>query len=123
MSDVSLPDRVKRWKEAWESSDVQRIVALYDAKCRHESALVPRLYPEARGNVVVGVKALREYVVRGVGWFTGVRHEILSVVENDRRSAIEYLRHSDVDGSSPAHVLELLVWHGERIRSAVVFHV
>ena len=118
-----LPERVTRWKTAWESSDVERIVALYDAKCRHESSLVPRLYPEARGNVIEGVKALREYVVRGVSWFTGVRHEIVSVVEDGERSAIEYLRHSDLDGSSPAHVLELLEWNGDRIRSAVVFHV
>ena len=123
MAKVELPERIERWKAAWESSDVARIAALYAEKCRHESALVPRLYPEAKGNVLVGAKALRAYLARGVTWFTGVRFEVLSFVEDGERSAIEYRRFSDVDGASPTHVLELIEWNGNKIRSAVVFQV
>jgi hypothetical protein len=123
MAEVDLPERIARWKAAWESSDVERIAALYAAKCRHESGLVRRLYPEAKGNVLVGPKALRAYLARGVTWFTGVRFEVLSIVEDGERSAIEYRRHSDVDSSSPAHVLELIEWSREKIRSVVVFQV
>ncbi|MGH7803543.1 MAG: nuclear transport factor 2 family protein [Candidatus Binatia bacterium] len=123
MAEIALPKRIERWKAAWESSDVERILALYAAKCRHESALVPRLYPEAKGAILVGPKALRAYLERGVAWFTRVRFEVVSIVEDERRSAIEYRRHSDVDGGSPAHVLELLEWSGDEIRSAVVFQV
>ena len=122
MAKVELPERIERWKGAWESSDVARIAALYAEKCRHESALVPRLYPEAKGNVLVGAKALRAYLARGVTWFTGVRFEVLSFIEDGERSAIEYRRFSD-DGASPTHVLELIEWSGNKIRSAVVFQV
>lgn len=116
------PERVERWKSAWESLDVERIVALYTADARHESALVPKLYPEARGAALRGEKSLREYLRRGMGWFQGLEIEVLAVVDDGKRMVIEYRRHSDVDRRKPARVLELLQWRGERIRSAAVFH-
>lgn len=115
-------ERIERWKSAWESCDVERIVALYTGDARHESALVPKLYPEARGTVLRGERALREYVVRGVAWFEGLEIEVLSVLENGKRTAIEYRRRSQIDGQKPARVLELVEWRGDRIRSATVFH-
>jgi hypothetical protein len=113
--------RVERWKSAWESLDVERIVALYAPGARHESALVPKLYPEARGTALRGEKSLREYVRRGVGWFAGLEIEVLSALEDGDRMAIEYRRHSDVDRRKPARVVELLEWRKDRIRAAAVF--
>jgi hypothetical protein len=115
-------ERVERWKSAWESLDVDRIVALYTPDARHESALVPKLFPEARGIALRGEKSLREYVRRGRAWFEGLEIEVLSVLEDGKRMAIEYRRHSNVDRRKPARVLELLEWKGERIRLAAVFH-
>lgn len=115
--------RVELWKSAWESLDPDRIVALYTSDARHESALVPKLYPEARGVALRGGKSLREYLRRGNTWFGGLEIEVLSVLEDGKRMAIEYRRVSNVDRRKPARVLELLEWRGERIRSATVFHL
>jgi hypothetical protein len=43
-------------------------------------------------------------------------------VESDTGAAVEYLRHSNIDADQPAHVLELMEWERERIKSVRVFH-
>lgn len=98
------------------------IVALYRQDATHSSKLVPRLYAEAKGTTLHGEREIREYLSRGNQWFVELRLEVLSVVESGDHSAIEYRRHSNIDGPSPAHVLELIHWVEERIQSAVVFH-
>lgn len=115
-------ERVERWKSAWESCDVERIVALYTEDARHESAIVPKLYPEARGTVLRGERALHEYVVRGVAWFHGLEIEVRSVIGDGKRTAIEYRRRSQGDAKKAVRVVELIEWRGDRIRSATVYH-
>jgi hypothetical protein len=50
-----------------------------------------------------------------------LRFELLSVTEAEGRSAVEYRRHSNIDGEHPAHVLELIEWEGDRITAVRVF--
>lgn len=45
-----------------------------------------------------------------------------SSTESSSRAAIEYRRHSNVDGANPAHVLELVEWGGALIKAVRVFH-
>jgi len=116
-----MSERVERWKAAWESRDLERIVALYEAGATHASKLVPRLYPEVGGFVLEGTADIREYVRRGLERYKELRFEIASVTETEDRSGVEYRRHSNVDGH-PVHVLELIEWNGPRIRAVRVFH-
>jgi hypothetical protein len=122
MADGQISERVSRWREAWESRDIERIVAMYRPGAIHESSLIPRLYPEAEGTTVTAPESLREYVRRGLERFTELRFEIITATENDRRAAIEYRRHSNIDGANPAHVLELVEWDGDLISHVRVFH-
>ena len=114
--------RVLRWKAAWESRDVDAIVRMYEADATHESALVPSLYPEAGGTVLDGAEQIRDYVARGIGRFTELRFELVSVTESASRAAIEYRRHSNIDGANPARVLELVEWRGALIMTVRVYH-
>jgi uncharacterized damage-inducible protein DinB len=114
--------RVDRWREAWETRDCERIVALYAPGATHASPLVPRLYPEAGGTVLRGHDQIREYFRRALGRFTTLRFEIASVTETESRAAVEYHRHSNVDADRPAHVLELIEWSGAHIAAVRVFH-
>jgi hypothetical protein len=119
-----VSEQVRRWKAAWESLDPARVVALYAPSATHASALVPRLYQEAgSGHELHGAAEIRTYVERALARFTTLRFELLSVTESDGRSAVEYRRHSNVDGEHPAHVLELIEWDGDRIAAVRVFHV
>jgi hypothetical protein len=117
-----VSEQVRRWKAAWESRDPARVVALYAPGATHTSALVPRLYPEAGRHELKGVDQIRAYVERGLARFSTLRFELLSVTESDGRSAVEYHRHSNIDGEHPAHVLELIEWDGDRITAVRVFH-
>ena len=44
------------------------------------------------------------------------------VTESGDRAAVEYRRHSNLDGANPAHVLELIEWRDALISSVRVFH-
>ena len=114
--------RVEAWKAAWESRDVARIVAMYAPDATHTSELVPRILPEAEGTTCVGREQIAEYFRRALGRYRELRFELLTVTEDATRSAVEYRRHSDVDGGTPRHVLELLEWDGRRLAAVRVFH-
>lgn len=110
------------WKAAWESRDPDKVAKLYARDATHASAVVSQLYPEAKAAVLSGRDQIREYARRGMARFTTLRFEIISVVESDTSAAVEYHRHSNIDGDQPAHVLELIEWDRERIKSVRVFH-
>lgn len=117
-----MHERVARWKAAWESRDAERVLAFYAPDATHASAYVPQLYPEAGGAVCRGREQIGAYFRRGLARFTSLRFDILSVTEDAERSAIEYRRHSNVDGEHPKHVLELLEWRDGKIQAVRVFH-
>jgi nuclear transport factor 2 (NTF2) superfamily protein len=114
--------RVLAWQAAWESGNPDKVAALYARDATHASAVVSQLYPEAQASVLKGRDQIREYARRGLARFTTLRFEIASVVETESSAAVEYLRHSNIDSDQPAHVLELIEWDRERIKSVRVFH-
>jgi hypothetical protein len=116
-----VSERVDRWKTAWESLDLDRIVSLYARDATHTSRLVHQLNPEIGGCTLRGVAEIREYVARGLVWFVKLEIRVAVVVESDALSAIEYLRESNID-PVPARVVELLEWSGPHIRDARVYH-
>ena len=120
MSTVSA--RVEAWKSAWESRDAAPVAALYAPDATHESALIAQIYPELGRMVLRGRHEIAVYARRGLARFSELRFEILTVTETGDRAAVEYLRHSNVDGANPKHVLELIEWRGDLISAVRVFH-
>ena len=114
--------RVMAWAAAWQSRNPDQVAALYACDATHASAVVTQLFPEAKASVLKGRDQIREYASRGMARFTTLRFEILSVLESDTGAAVEYLRHSNLDTDQPTHVLELIEWDRERIKSVRVFH-
>jgi ketosteroid isomerase-like protein len=114
--------RVEEWKSAWESRDPATVAALYAPDATHESALIAQIYPELGRLVLRGRHEIAVYARRGLARFTEIRFEILTVTESDDRAAVEYRRHSNIDGANPAHVLELIEWRGGLISAVRVFH-
>jgi len=115
-----MSGRIERWKAAWESCDLDRIVALYSDDAEHSSRLVTDLFAELGRSTLRGKAEIREYVSRGLLWFVTVRIDVVSAMESGDRSAVEYRRSSNLD-STPAHVLELIDWSGDLIRSSTIF--
>ncbi|HYL58598.1 MAG TPA: nuclear transport factor 2 family protein [Candidatus Acidoferrales bacterium] len=120
MAEVSA--RVEAWKLAWESRDAARVAALYAPDSTHESALVPQIYPELGRTTLHGPAEITEYARRGLARYRELRFAIISVVESGDRAAVEYRRHSNLDGANPKHVMELIEWRGDLIAAVRVFH-
>jgi nuclear transport factor 2 (NTF2) superfamily protein len=118
----SLSARVEAWKSAWESRDPARVVALYTRDATHQSAMIAKLYPELKRLSLQGHHEIGVYARRGLERYTDLRFEILTVTESADRAAVEYRRHSNLDGANPAHVLELIEWRDALISAVRVFH-
>jgi len=114
--------RVEAWKSAWESRDAARVVALYTRDATHQSAMIAKVYPELGRLALRGHHEIAVYARRGLERYTQLRFEILTVTESGDRAAVEYHRHSNLDGANPAHVLELIEWRDALITSVRVFH-
>jgi ketosteroid isomerase-like protein len=114
--------RVEAWKAAWESRDAASVVALYTRDATHESALVAKVYPELGRTSLQGHHEIGVYARRGLARYSELSFEILSVTEAGDRAAVEYRRHSNLDGGNPAHVLELIEWRDAFIIKVRVFH-
>jgi hypothetical protein len=122
MPDSPASQRVVAWKNAWESRDSARVVALYVADATHASAKVATLRPELGRSYLRGHAEIEEYAAAAFRRFTWLRFELLTVTESGDRAAIEYLRHANLDDDNPAHVLELLEWRAGLISGVRVFH-
>jgi len=114
--------RVEAWRSAWESRDAAIVAALYAPDATHESALIAQIYPELGRLVLHGRHEIAVYARRGLTRFSELRFEILTVTESGDRAAVEYRRHSNVDGDNHPRVLELIEWRGDLISAVRVFH-
>lgn len=119
---ATLSARVEAWKSAWESRDPARVVALYTRDATHQSAMIAKHYPELKKLALQGHHEIGVYARRGLERYTDLRFEILTVTESGDRAAVEYRRHSNLDGANPAHVLELIEWRDALISAVRVFH-
>jgi hypothetical protein len=117
-----LSARVEAWKTAWESRDPARVVALYTRDATHQSALIAKIYPELGRLSLNGHHEIAVYARRGLARYNELRFEILTVTESGDRAAVEYQRHSNLDGANPVHVLELIEWRDALISGVRVFH-
>ena len=122
MPRIPLSPRVVAWKNAWESRDPTQVVSLYARDASHASAKVAALRPELGRSELRGHPEIEEYAATAFRRFTWLRFELLTVTESSNRAAVEYLRHSNLDGDNPSHVLELLEWREGLINAVRVFH-
>ena len=122
MPDIPASPRVIAWKNAWESRDPARVVSLYASDATHASAKVAALRPRLGRSELKGHAEIEEYAATAFRSFTWLRFDLLSVTESGDRAAVEYLRHSNLDGDHPSHVLELLQWREGLISGVRFFH-
>lgn len=113
--------RATRWRQAWESRDPDQVVALYHADATHDSARVAQVCPELGMTTLRGAAQIRDYAARALARFSSLRFDILWSVDAGERSVVEYDRYVDRD-ATPARVVEVIEWEGERIRAVRVFH-
>jgi ketosteroid isomerase-like protein len=94
-------DYVKRWVAAFESKDLDRVVAFYTNDVIFHSPLVARLSHDPSGTVH-GKEALRAYVKKGFEVFDHIEFTVLDVLRGVDSIAIHY------KGITGTHVVEVL---------------
>lgn len=94
-------DYVKRWVAAFESKDLDRVLAFYTDDVIFHSPLVARLSHDPSGTVH-GKAALRAYVKKGFEVFDHIDFTVLDVLRGVDSIAIHY------KGITGTHVVEVL---------------
>ena len=94
-------DYVKRWVAAFESKDLDRVLAFYTNDVIFHSPLIARLSHDPSGTVQ-GNAALRAYVMKGFEVFDHIKFTVLEVLRGVDSIAIHY------KGITGTHVVEVL---------------
>jgi ketosteroid isomerase-like protein len=94
-------DYVKRWVAAFESKDLDRVLAFYTNDVIFHSPLIARLSHDPSGTVQ-GKAALRAYVKKGFEVFDHIKFTVLDVLRGVDSIAIHY------KGITGTHVVEVL---------------
>ncbi len=110
MGDVILPlqasfahEFAQDWVGAWNSHDVERILAHYDDEVLLVSPVALKLL--AGDGTVRGKAALREYFVRGLAAFPDLRFDLIDVFWGVETIVVYYI--NNVRGSKTAEVMLL----------------
>lgn len=82
----------QEWIEAWNSHDLERILAHWADDCSFSSPLIVRVLNEPSGRVH-GKEALRRYWRRGLEAFPGLHFELDTVYVGHDTLVITYLNH------------------------------
>lgn len=107
------------WLSAFNSGDVEGLVALYADDCRHTSPKLRVLHPET-GGFLVGKSALRGWWAGAIARLPGLRYEKTALTASADRVLLEYLRHAP--GESVLPVAEVFDVRAGRIVASRVYH-
>jgi ketosteroid isomerase-like protein len=100
-------DIARRWLDAFNAHDVDRLIALYAEDATHVSPKIRVLHPETGGKLV-GRAALARWWREALARLPGLRYEPFKLTADDAGVFMEYWRHAPNEAPMPvAEVLEL----------------
>jgi ketosteroid isomerase-like protein len=109
----------KRWLAAFETHDLDSLIALYANDARHTSPKLRVLRPET-GGFLIGRDALRDWWRDAFTRLPQLRYEEKSLTADGERVFMEYLRR--VPGEPDLPVAEVLEVRGGLIVASRVYH-
>lgn len=118
---ADIPEMVLRWQAAWTALDPDRVAALYAENGTHMSAVVTERMGVPDGTLR-GREQVRAYAAASAKRLKSFRADILDVVTDGSRAAVEYWRIIDGDEAHPKRVVEILEWRDGEITACRVFH-
>jgi ketosteroid isomerase-like protein len=119
MSAASVRALAEAWLAAFNAHDVPALVALYAEDCTHTSPKIRAQHPETGGKLV-GKAALREWWSDAITRLPTLRYEASTIVADEHRVIIEYLRHVPEEATLP--VSEAFDVVDGRIVASRVYH-
>jgi SnoaL-like domain len=86
------------WIEAWNSHDLDRILAHYSNDFRFSSPFVPQVFGEPSG-VLTGLETVREYWRRALARRNDLHFELISLLVGMESIVIVFSRHDGKQGA------------------------
>lgn len=108
-----------KWFEAFNTHDLERLLALYDDKAQHYSPKLKIRKPETLG-LIKGKAALRDWWKDAFDRLPSLRYEVIKLTADDGQVFMEYIRH--VENEDDLQVGEVLEISGGVIVASRVYH-
>lgn len=119
MDAFALNEIAKRWFEAFNNQDIEKLLALYHDQATHFSPKLKLRHPESNG-LIIGKEAMRWWWQDSFKRLPSLKYEIVRLTLCDDRVFMEYIRH--VNNEVDLYVGEMLEMHEGRIIKSSVFH-
>jgi ketosteroid isomerase-like protein len=110
----------REWLHAFNTYDVDALVALYADDCTHTSPKIRALHPDTGGKLV-GKAALARWWKDANARLPGLRYEETHLTADGDRVFVEYLRHAP-GGEPPMPVAEVFDVRDGKIVASRVYH-
>lgn len=108
-----------RWFDAFNSHNLEQLLALYDDEAEHFSPKLKIRMPETKG-LVVGKEAMREWWKDSFDRLPTLHYKVKSLTANGDRVFMEYVR--TVSGEEDMLVAEVLEVKEGKIIASRVYH-
>jgi len=119
MSPETLQSIAFRWFEAFNTKQLEKLLALYDDEAQHFSPKLKIRQPETNG-LVVGKSAMRAWWQDAFDRLPSLHYKVTSLTANTDRVFMEYIR--QVDGEEDMLVAEVLEVREGKIVASRVYH-
>ncbi|ESU29649.1 hypothetical protein FLJC2902T_01210 [Flavobacterium limnosediminis JC2902] len=119
MSPETLQSIAFRWFEAFNTKQLEKLLALYDDEAQHFSPKLKIRQPETKG-LVVGKEAMRAWWQDAFDRLPSLHYKVTSLTANTDRIFMEYIR--QVDGEEDVLVAEVLEVREGKIIASRVYH-
>jgi len=108
-----------RWFGAFNTHNLDMLLALYHEDAQHYSPKLKLKYPKSKG-LIKGKPALRDWWGDAFERLPNLRYEMLALTADKGQIFMEYIRHTD--GEEDMRVAELLIIEEDKIIASRVYH-
>lgn len=119
MTPENLQSIAFRWFEAFNTKQLDKLLALYDDEAQHFSPKLKIRIPETNG-LVIGKEAMRAWWQDAFDRLPSLHYKVTSLTANTDRVFMEYIR--QVDGEEDMLVAEVLEIREGKITASRVYH-
>ncbi|HKX85870.1 MAG TPA: nuclear transport factor 2 family protein [Flavobacterium sp.] len=119
MSPENLQSIAYRWFDAFNTKQLEKLLALYDDEAQHFSPKLKIRQPETEG-LIIGKEAMRVWWQDAFDRLPSLNYKVTSLTANTDRVFMEYIR--QVDGEEDMLVAEVLEVRDGKIVASRVYH-
>ena len=119
MSPENLQSIAYRWFDAFNTKQLEKLLALYDDEAQHFSPKLKIRQPETQG-LIIGKEAMRVWWQDAFDRLPSLNYKVTSLTANSDRVFMEYIR--QVQGEEDMLIAEVLEVRDGKIIASRVYH-